>query len=121
MLRNSSATGGRRELNRAGIAEKLERGYLDATTLMEELIRRKIPQRTAHEIVGKLVRAAMDQGVRLADLAAEDFKAASAALDESVKQGLGVENAVKKFVSYGSTGPAEVEKQVKKWEERLAK
>ncbi len=109
------------QLNRAGIAEKLERGYLDATTLMEELIRRKIPQRTAHEIVGKLVRAAMDRGIRLADLAAEDFKTASAALNESVKQGLGVENAVKKFVSYGSTGPAEVEKQVKKWEERLAK
>jgi GTP-binding protein HflX len=44
------------ELNRASIAERLERGHLDATTLMEEIIRRGVPQRSAHEIVGKLVQ-----------------------------------------------------------------
>ena len=39
------------ELNRAAIAERLDRGHLDATTLMEHLIRRGIPQRTAHGLV----------------------------------------------------------------------
>ena len=43
------------ELNRAVIAERLDRGHLDATTLMEEMIRRGLPQRTAHEVVGRLV------------------------------------------------------------------
>jgi argininosuccinate lyase len=109
------------ELNRAAINEKLDRGYLDATTLMEELIRRGTPQRSAHEIVGKLVRTAMDRGVRLADLTATELNAADASLDESVKQVLGVENAIRRFVSYGSTAPAEVEKQVKLWKQRIAK
>ena len=36
------------ELNRPAIAERLDRGHLDATALMEHLIRRGIPQRTAH-------------------------------------------------------------------------
>ena len=107
------------KLNREAITEKLDRGYLDATTLMEELIRRGIPQRSAHEIVGKLVRKAMDKKVRLADLSAEEFKQVDAALDESVRQALGVENAVARFVSYGSTAPAEVAKQVQAWQERL--
>ena len=53
------------ELNRPAIAERLDRGHLDATTLMEHLIRRGIPQRTAHGLVGRLVRKALDRGVRL--------------------------------------------------------
>jgi argininosuccinate lyase len=107
------------KLNREAIAEKLDRGYLDATTLMEELIRRSMPQRHAHEIVGKLVRKAMDKGVRLVDLTADELKNVDAALDESVREALGVENAVPRFVSYGSTAPAEVAKQVQVWQEKL--
>jgi argininosuccinate lyase len=107
------------ELNRARIAETLDRGYLDATTLMEELIRRGTPQRTAHEVVGKLVRKAMERGIRLADLTPNELKQVDPSLDESVKSVLGVDNAVARFASYGSTAPSEVGKQVKVWEQRL--
>jgi argininosuccinate lyase len=107
------------ELNREAIAEKLDRGYLDATTLMEELIRRGIPQRSAHEIVGKLVRTAMDRGVPLINLTIDELKQADPSLDESVKKSLGVENAVARFVSYGSTGPKEVERQIEDWQRRI--
>ena len=64
------------ELNRAAIAARLDRGHLDATTLMEHLIRRGVPQRTAHGLVGRLVRKAMERGVRLADLPLEEFRQA---------------------------------------------
>ena len=37
------------------IAERLDEGFLDATTLMEFLIQRNVPQRTAHEVIGRLV------------------------------------------------------------------
>ena len=99
------------KLNRPAIAEKLDRGYLDATTLMEELIRRNIPQRSAHEIVGKLVRKAMDHGLPLSGLTADDFKQVDPSLDESLKNVLGIENAMDRFVRYGWTAPQEVEKQ----------
>ena len=58
-------------------------GYLDATTLMEHLIMQGVPQRTAHEIIGRLVAAAMKRGVPLAELPLEEFQAAHASLDES--------------------------------------
>ncbi|MCC7087242.1 MAG: argininosuccinate lyase [Pirellulales bacterium] len=106
------------ELNRAVIAERLDRGHLDATTLMEELIRRGIPQRTAHEVVGKLVRKALDRGVRLADLTEAEFTEADARLDGSLRNILGVENAIARFVSDGSTAPQEVEKQIAVWKKR---
>lgn len=107
------------QLRRAEIAERLDRGYLDATTLMEYLIRRGLPQRTAHHLVGSLVARASVQGVRLADLPLEEFRAADATLDETVYGVLGVENAVRAFVSFGSTAPEEVARQVAFWQVKL--
>jgi argininosuccinate lyase len=107
------------ELNREAIAQRLDRGHLDATTFMEYLIARGIPQRTAHGLVGRLVRTALDRGVRLADLPLAEYQAASADLDESVYEVLGVEKAVSAMKSYGSTAPTEVQKQVERWKKIL--
>ncbi len=107
------------ELKRSSIAERLDRGHLDATTLMEALIRRGVAQRTAHEIVGKLVRKALDRGVRLSDLSLAEFQAVDASLDTSLREVLGVERTVNAFVSYGSTAPAEVNSQLQRWKQKL--
>ena len=107
-------------LNRAVISAGLERGYLDATTLMEYLIRRGTPQRTAHHQIGQLVRKAIGKDLSLADLAMEDFHDIDPQLDRDVFQVLGVENAIKAFSSYGSTAPRRVAEQVAVWKERLA-
>ncbi len=107
------------ELNRAAIAARLDRGHLDATTLMEHMIRRGVPQRTAHGLVGRLVRKAMERGVRLADLPLEDFRQAHPELDAGVYDALGPAKAVAAMTSYGSTGPAQVKEQVRRWKELL--
>lgn len=108
------------ELNRDAIEAKLEHGYLDATTLMEYLIGLGVPQRSAHEIIGQLVSKAMKQGVPLAELPLSDFQTAHESLDEKVFDVLGVQQAIKAFVSYGSTAPQQVAQQVAMWKERLA-
>ena len=106
-------------LNRDWIAAKLDQGHLDATTLMEFLIRRGIPQRTAHHLIGDLVRQATEKGVRLADLPLADFQAVEPSLDKTVYACLGVDNAVAAFRSYGSTAPSEVRKQIEIWKKKL--
>jgi len=106
-------------LNRESIAERLQRGHLDATTLMEYLIGRGLPQRTAHHLVGALVGKATERGVPLADLSLEDFQTAHPEIDASVYDVLGVANAVAAFASYGSTAPKEVAKQVARWKEKV--
>ena len=107
------------ELNREAIAERLDRGHLDATTLMEHLIGRGVPQRTAHHAVGRLVRVASERGVRLADLPLAVFEEAAPQLDASVYEVLGVEKAVAAMRSYGSTGPAQVREQIGRWKQLL--
>ncbi|MEO0529675.1 MAG: argininosuccinate lyase [Planctomycetota bacterium] len=108
------------ELKREAIEERLDRGYLDATTFMEHLIHLGVPQRTAHGLVGKLVGQAMKEGVRLADLPLSAYQEAHPDLDEALYDVLGVEKAVAAFRSVGSTRPDLVAEQVKLWRERLA-
>jgi len=108
------------ELDRGRIADGLERGYLDATTLMEFLIGRGVPQRTAHERIGRLVAKARKQGVPLAGLALADFHEADPSFDASVHEVLGAANAVRAMRSHGSTGPEQVRQQIARWKERLS-
>ena len=103
------------------IAERIDEGYLDATTLMEALIARGVPQRTAHEVIGHLVAECERRGCRrLADLPDAAFTEAHPGLGPGVKEVLGVTNAIKAFRSYGSTAPAEVAKQLERWKKRLS-
>lgn len=108
------------ELQTETIARRLHYGYLDATTLMEHLIRRGIPQRTAHRQVGRLVRMAMDRAVPLAQLSLDEFRQVEPQLDQSVYEVLGAERAVAAMTSFGSTGPALVREQVALWKQHLA-
>ena len=107
------------ELKRESIESRLEKGFLDATTLMEFLIKRGTPQRKAHHLIGSLVKLATEKSVTLSELPVEDFQALDATLDDSVYGVLGVANAVKAFQSYGSTGPDRVADQVCRWKTRL--
>jgi argininosuccinate lyase len=107
-------------LNRESIAARINEGYLDATTLMEHLILQGVPQRTAHDIIGRLVGSAMKRGVPLSMLPADEFRSAHPLLDESVFAMLGTDRAVEAFSSYGSTNPEQVEHQLELWREKLS-
>jgi argininosuccinate lyase len=102
------------------IAARLEDGFLDATTLMEFLIVRGVPMRSAHEAVGRLVRLGEERRCRLADLPPEVLESVRPELDSGVYKVLGVANALAAFRSAGSTAPAEVDRQLALWRTRLA-
>ncbi|MBN1853296.1 MAG: argininosuccinate lyase [Pirellulales bacterium] len=107
-------------LDRERIEAGLDQGYLDATTLMEYLIRQGVPQRTAHHTVGLLVASAMRQNKTLAELAPAELQAAHPALDQRVQGILGVQQSVEAMQSVGSTGPAQVRGQLAQWHRQLA-
>lgn len=108
------------ELDRQAIAQRLDQGHLDATTLMEYWIRRGVAQRTAHQLVGQLVRKAMDRGCRLSDLSLEEIRQVVPDADETVYGVLGPDNTVRAMQSEGSTGPDQVRTQMARWKEALA-
>lgn len=107
------------ELQRESIASRLDQGYLDATALMEHLIRKGLPQRSAHHLVGTLVGIAQEAKVPLAKLTDIQLKQADPTLDGSVREVLGVEKAVQAYQSFGSSNPEQVREQMKYWQKQL--
>lgn len=107
------------ELRRDRIAARLEEGFLDATALMEYLIRRGVPMRTAHETVGQLVAACEAEGCRLAELSLERLQAACDKIEPDVFGVLGVSNAVAVLTSYGSGGREPVREQLARWKAKF--
>ncbi len=106
--------------DRDRLAATLDHGHLDATSLMEALIAAGVPQRTAHETVGRLVRRAMTEGVALAELSDEVFSEEWAGWTASFRGALGASRAVERMASFGSTAPARVADQIAVWQRRLA-
>ncbi|KAJ7006952.1 hypothetical protein NC653_006113 [Populus alba x Populus x berolinensis] len=101
--------------NRERIQKSLPAGHLDATTLADYLVNKGLPFRTAHEIVGTCVHLCVSRNLRLEDLTLDDLKRINPAFHQDVYEYLGVENAVNKFCSYGSTGSACVASQLDYW------
>ncbi len=106
------------ELQANVIAAKLDQGYLDATALMEGLISRGMPQRTAHHRVGALVAIAKSRSVSLAELTDIEIKSVDDSLDSDIRETLGVAGAIQSYCSFGSSNPDRVEEQIKRWESR---
>jgi argininosuccinate lyase len=118
-LELAAALIGEARLHRERIAARLDDGFLDATTLMELFIGNGVPMRAAHEAVGQLVRQCEEQRCRLADLPAAAFDAVQPGLAAEAPRVLGVANTLQAFRSVGSTAPAEVDRQLALWRERL--
>ncbi len=107
------------ELDEARIRQAVQEGFLEATTLMEYLIGKGVPMRTAHELVGRLVRYCEDHNKRLPELTLTELRSICPAFDEDVLGILGPEKAVQAFRSVGSTNPELVREQLKRWSSRL--
>lgn len=107
------------ELQRESIASRLEQGYLDATTLMEWMIKKGMPQRSAHHLVGAIVGEAMQRKVPLSKLPLDVMQNHAEEIDDTIFECLGSNHAVNAFVSYGSTAPDQVRSQIDRWKAEL--
>jgi argininosuccinate lyase len=105
--------------NRQTMREAAARGYSTATDLADWLVRElRVPFREAHEITGRIVRAAEDAGVReLSLLPLADFQAVEPRITEAARALLTVEKSVESRNSYGGTAPDRIREQVVRWKE----
>jgi argininosuccinate lyase len=87
-------------------------GYALATDLAELLVRRGVPFREAHEVVGHLVVWCQVHECDLADVSDEDLARVSAHLTPDVRDVLTVPGALAARQSHGGTAPARVAEQL---------
>ncbi|MDQ6818573.1 MAG: argininosuccinate lyase [Actinomycetota bacterium] len=85
---------------------------LAATDVADLLVRRGVPFREAHGVVGGLVRAALEQRKRLSELSADELAAHSPLLDGEFYEVLRGRAALEAKVSEGGTSLSRVREQL---------
>lgn len=95
-------------------------GHLAATDVADYLVKRGLPFRHAHEVVGHLVLLCEQRGCNLDDLSFDDFKAASPLFEEDIVKALDLPSIVAARTTEGGTGEAAVAQQMEKTKAALA-
>jgi argininosuccinate lyase len=90
--------------DRERMAEAASDEMLAATEIADLLVRKGVPFREAHGIVGGLVREAVERGVSLSDLSLEELRRHSEQLDDSFYEALRRESALESKRIEGGTG-----------------
>ncbi len=101
------------------IAAGLDEGFLDATALAEYLVKKGIPFRQAHGIVGQLVAKCEKEAKKLGELNLEEMKLACAAIEQDVFNSLGSANVANSYVTEGAAGPIQAKRQIEYWTKQL--
>ena len=83
-----------------------------ATDLADHLVRRGVPFRTAHEVVGRLVRTAEQRSAALGDLTPAELRAAHAAFDEGEPLQLDWDASLESRDSVGGSSERAVRRQL---------
>jgi len=96
-------------------------GFSTATDLADYLVRKNIPFRDAHEIVGKAVQAAEAAGHDLSDMSLDELKSFSDQIDEDVFAVLTLEGSVSARDHTGGTAPNQVLAAIKRVRDTFAK
>jgi argininosuccinate lyase len=82
--------------------------FATATDLADYLVRKGLPFRQAHEIVGRVVRLALERGVGLEALSIDDLRRFSDLIAADVQQALTVEASLRARAVTGGTAPEAV-------------
>ena len=96
-------------------------GFSTATDLADYLVRKNIPFRDAHEIVGKAVQAAEQAGHDLSDMSLDELREFSDQIDDDVFDVLTLEGSVAARDHIGGTAPNQVLAAIKRARETFAK
>ncbi len=84
--------------------------YATATDLADYLVRKGLPFRQAHEVVGRVVRHALESGRELTALSLDELRRFSPLVDADVTSALTVEASLRARAVTGGTAPEAVQR-----------
>ena len=105
--------------NREILGDASKKGFMTATDLAEYLVRKNIPFRQAHAIVGQAVAYCITNAKELTDLSFKELQKFSDTIAEDVFEVLGAEGSVNSRTTSGGTASTPVLKALEKAEADL--
>ena len=107
------------KVNRAVASKAVQLGFLNATDLADYLVRKGMPFRKAHEVVGKLVLHCESKGMELQDLSLAEMQAFSSLIQEDVFPALALQSGLENHSVIGGTAPSWVREALEQAESDL--
>ena len=86
------------KIKKDNMKKAVKGGFLNATEVADYLVRKNIPFRDAHEIVGQIVIYCEDNNKAIEDLSLEELKSFSATFEEDIYEFIDYENILNKGI-----------------------
>ena len=106
-------------VNKHVMRKAINNDFSNATDIADYLVRKGLPFREAHEVIGKIVLYAIQSNKFLLDLSFTEYQEFSTLFEEDIYQILAPEHVVAVRNSFGGTAPSQVEQQIKLAEGKL--
>ncbi|MBQ8956791.1 MAG: argininosuccinate lyase [Lachnospiraceae bacterium] len=90
--------------NKDVMEESAKRGFTNATDAADYLVKKGIPFREAHSIVGRLVLKCVDKGIAMDDLSLDEYKAESDVFENDIYDAISMKTCVDKRLTKGAPG-----------------
>jgi argininosuccinate lyase len=119
-LKISTTVLGNITVNKRRTNEASSSGYMNATELADYLVRKGMPFREAHEVVGQAVVRAIELNVELEKLSLSELQSFSKLIGEDVYSTLTLESMINSKSRTGGTAPKEVAKAMARARESLS-
>ena len=100
------------QVKRERMRDAARRGFATATDLADYLVRKQVPFRDAHHIVGAVVRRAIETQCELGELSLEELKSFCPLIEADAFQVLSLEGSVTARNHIGGTAPSRVREEV---------
>ena len=105
--------------NKDNMEASAKNGFTNATDAADYLVKKNVPFRDAHGIVGQLVLFCESKGIALDDMTLEEYKAISPVFEEDIYEAISLKTCVEKRLTIGAPGRSAMEQVVKMNEEYL--
>lgn len=109
------------QVNEGAMKKALENSYVLATDVADYLVAKGVPFREAHEIVGKLVRYAIEENKSFGDLTLAEWQQFSSYFDLDVKAALNLKKSLERRDVKGGTSPRRVQDELANAKQILAR
>ncbi|MGN0480701.1 MAG: argininosuccinate lyase [Lachnospiraceae bacterium] len=94
-------------------------GFTNATDAADYLVKKGVPFRDAHGIVGQLVLFCIDKNISLDDITLDEYKAISPVFEEDIYEAISLKTCVEKRLTIGAPGSEAMEKVIRICEEAV--
>ena len=106
--------------NSERMEDSAKKGFTNATDAADYLVKKGVPFRDAHGIVGQLVLLCVDRDIALDDLPLSEYKKISPVFEEDIYDAISLKTCVDKRLTLGAPGPEAMNKVIAIYDKYMA-